>query len=88
MSDHTEPIGTSTRKGIDPGGENTLELERATGVSNSGLSRFLWGQRGLTPESVDRLARQRGLGIWWDASAAVFERDSEGVELADAFSTV
>jgi hypothetical protein len=34
------------------------------------------------------LARQRGLRIWRDASAAVFEGDAEGVELADAFFTM
>ena len=34
------------------------------------------------------LARQRGLRIWWGASAAVLEGDSEGVELADALSTM
>ncbi len=34
------------------------------------------------------LTRQRGLWIWRDAFAAVFQCDSEGVELADAFSTM
>ena len=37
---------------------------------------------------ADALARQRGLRIGWDASAAVLEGDSKGVELANSFWAV
>ena len=47
-------------------------------------------QQFFTDETVfmAALARQRGLRIWWDASAAVLEGNAEGVELADSLSAV
>ncbi len=38
--------------------------------------------------SVPNLTRQRGLRIGRDASAAVFEGDAEGMELANSLSAV
>ena len=38
-------------------GQSTYRLERETGVSNAALSRFLRQNRGLTLETVDKLAK-------------------------------
>lgn len=58
-----DTISGQLRWHLEHCGENNLELERATGVSNGGLSRFLRGQRGMTLDSVDRLATHLGLRL-------------------------
>ena len=44
-------------------GQSTYRLDRETGVSNASLSRFLRGKRGLTLESLDKLAKHLGLRL-------------------------
>jgi antitoxin component HigA of HigAB toxin-antitoxin module len=44
-------------------GQSTYRLERETGISNAALSRFLRQNRGLTLETVDKLAKHLGLRL-------------------------
>jgi hypothetical protein len=44
-------------------GEPPIKLARAAKVAPSVLSRFLAGERGLTTESIDRIAEALG-GLW------------------------
>ncbi|MHC4064243.1 MAG: helix-turn-helix domain-containing protein [Planctomycetota bacterium] len=49
-------------------GESNYRLERETGISNAALSRFLRQNRGLTLETVDKLAKHLGLRLVRDAN--------------------
>ena len=44
-------------------GASTYRLQKETGVHNSVLSRFLRGERGLSLESIDALAKHLGLRL-------------------------
>ncbi len=44
-------------------GESTYALEKATGVSNASVGRFLRGERGLNTASVDALCAHLGLKL-------------------------
>jgi len=48
---------------LERSGQSTYRLERETGVSNAALSRFLRQNRGLTLETVDKLAKYLGLRL-------------------------
>lgn len=53
----------SLRRLIERSGLSRYEIARQSGVSESSLSRFLSGERGLTTDSVDRLAAFLGLSL-------------------------
>ncbi len=44
-------------------GESLADIERATGISNAVLSRFVRGERTLTLPTADKLARHLGLEL-------------------------
>ena len=44
-------------------GETLCEVEQATGIHNSMLSRFLRGERGLRLENLDTLGEYLGLRV-------------------------
>ena len=44
-------------------GETLCDVERATGIHNSMLSRFLRGERGLRLENLDTLSEHLGLRV-------------------------
>lgn len=49
-------ISAQIRKAIETIGMSQYEIAKLSGVTQAGLSRFMWGKRGLTLLSVDRLA--------------------------------
>ncbi len=63
MSKQHVTVTEALQRVILDSGLNTVEIERATGVSNANLSRFLRGKRGLSLVSVDRLAKHFGLEL-------------------------
>lgn len=54
-------VSESLRQAIIESGQSTAALQRATGVANGAISRFLRSERSLTLSSVDRLAAHLGL---------------------------
>jgi transcriptional regulator with XRE-family HTH domain len=51
------------RRIIAESGLSRYEIARRTGVDESALSRFMSGERGLTTDSIDRLAPALGLEL-------------------------
>ena len=58
-----DTISGQLRWHLEHSGESTYRLELETGVSNAALSRFLRQNRGLTLETVDKLAKHLGLRL-------------------------
>jgi len=58
-----ERLSDQLRRIIAESGLSRYELARRSGVEQSALSRFVNGQRGLTTESLDRLAEALGLEL-------------------------
>ena len=58
-----DTISGQLRWYLERSGQSTYRLERETGVSNAALSRFLRQNRGLTLETVDKLAKYLGLRL-------------------------
>lgn len=63
MSRKMQSVSEALRKAILDCGENTMELERSTNVSNAILSRFLRRERGLALSTADKLASHLGLEL-------------------------
>ena len=51
------------RRYLEHCGETLCEVEQATGIHNSMLSRFLRGERGLRLENLDTLGEYLGLRV-------------------------
>ncbi|MHC4089171.1 MAG: helix-turn-helix domain-containing protein [Planctomycetota bacterium] len=51
------------RRYLEHCGQSTYRLERERGISNAALSRFLRQNRGLTLETVDKLAKHLRLRL-------------------------
>ena len=65
----TKPASVMTRSVACVGGSRSrLSAELGMGVSNAALSRFLRQNRGLTLETVDKLAKHLGLRLVRDKS--------------------
>ena len=71
-----QSLSDQLRRIIAESGLSRYELARRSGVEQSALSRFVNGQRGLTTESLDRLARTLGLEL--TAKPPVFKRKKGG----------
>ncbi len=56
-------ISNQVKQAIAESGESLNELGRQTGVSDSQLSRFMRGERGLNTTTLDRLAEYLGLEL-------------------------
>ncbi len=63
MGRRNTTISQVLREAITGSGESLADLERATGVSNAVLSRFVRGERTLTLPTADKLARHLGLEL-------------------------
>jgi len=61
-------LSDQVRAGVDACGESRYAIAKATGISNSTLSRFMSGERGLTTTALDTLAEHLGLRIIVDES--------------------
>ena len=54
------------RKAIDDSGESRYAIAKATGIDESALSKFYNGQRGITTDTLDRLAEHLELRVVMD----------------------
>lgn len=63
MAKHHVTISEALRQIILESGLTEIEIERATGVSNANLNRFMRGKRGLSLATVDKLAEHFGLEL-------------------------
>lgn len=57
------PVSDEVRRSIRGSSRSQADLSRATGLSESSLSRFVAGRRGLSLRSIDRLCQILGLQI-------------------------
>lgn len=64
------------RRIIAESGLSRYEIFKRSGVEQSALSRFVHGERGLTTESIDKLAETLGLELV--ARPAKKKRESKG----------
>lgn len=51
------------REAIQDADETRYAIAKATGIAESALSRFMSGERGLTTETLDKLAEHLGLEV-------------------------
>ncbi len=63
MGRRNTTISQVLRKAITKSGESLADLQRATGISDAVLSRFVRGERTLTLPTADKLARHLGLEL-------------------------
>ena len=63
MGRRNTTISQVLRKAITKSGESLADLQRATGISDTVLSRFVRGERTLTLLTADKLARHLGLEL-------------------------
>ena len=56
-------ISQVLRKAMTKSSESLADLQRATGISDAVLSRFVRGERTLTLPTADKLARHLGLEL-------------------------
>jgi transcriptional regulator with XRE-family HTH domain len=61
-------LSDQVRHAIKTCGQSRYAIAKATGISNSTLSRFMSGERGLTMKALDILADHLGLNIVVDES--------------------
>lgn len=54
------------RQAIDDSGKTRYRISKETGISESTLSKFCLGQRGLSMDALDRLGEYLGLRIVTD----------------------
>ena len=59
----TPSVSEQLRKALKDSGQTTSELQDATGVDRSVLSRFMRGERGMTTPSLDSLCAHLGLRL-------------------------
>ena len=64
-------LSDSVRKAIDECGESRYAIAKATGIDESALAKFYNGHRGITTDTLDRLAEYLELRI-------VMERKPKG----------
>jgi plasmid maintenance system antidote protein VapI len=62
-------LSDEVRKAIDDSGESRYAIAKATGVDESALGKFYNGQRGITTDTLDRLAEHLELRIVMDRKA-------------------
>jgi transcriptional regulator with XRE-family HTH domain len=58
------PFSEQLRQAIESSGTSRYALARSVGISDSALSRFMSGERGLTLASLDKLADALGLEVF------------------------
>jgi len=58
-----QPVTNKLKRIIAECGLSRYEIARRSGVSEAALSRFVNGQRGLSTDTLDRLARTLGLEL-------------------------
>ncbi len=63
MRNEPQTVSEALREAIRESGQSAREIERATGVHNGMLSRFLRDERGLSTPTVDKLANHLGLRL-------------------------
>ncbi len=63
MGRRNTTISQVLRKAIAESGKSLADLQRATGISDTVLSRFVRGERTLTLPTADKLARHLGLEL-------------------------
>ncbi|MGB2987637.1 MAG: helix-turn-helix transcriptional regulator [Phycisphaerae bacterium] len=63
MARKAPKVSEALRQAIADSGKPMTSIERATGVHNSALSRFMRGERTLTLTTVDILARHLELEL-------------------------
>lgn len=56
-------ISDQLKKAIEECGQSRYRISQETGIEEAALSRFVNGKRGLTLETVDRLADYFGLRL-------------------------
>ncbi|MFQ5733600.1 MAG: helix-turn-helix domain-containing protein [Planctomycetaceae bacterium] len=56
-------LSDQVRDAVDSCGESRYAIAKATGISNSTLSRFMSGERGLTTTALDILSEYLELNI-------------------------
>jgi plasmid maintenance system antidote protein VapI len=59
-------LSDEVRKAIDDSGESRYAIAKATGIDESALGKFYNGQRGITTDTLDRLAEHLKLRIVMD----------------------
>ena len=59
----TAKLSDQVRKAIDDSGESRYAIAKATGIDESALAKFYNGQRGITTDTLDRLAEYLRLRI-------------------------
>jgi plasmid maintenance system antidote protein VapI len=59
-------LSDEVRKAIDDSGESRYAIAKATGIDESALGKFYNGQRGITTDTLDRLAEHLELRIVMD----------------------
>jgi len=63
MSHRTIKLGDQIRNAVDRCGQSRYAISKATGISQSTLTRFMSGERGLPMKTLDRLADYLDLNI-------------------------
>ena len=58
-----QKLSDSVRQAINESGESRYAIAKATGIDESALAKFYNGQRGITTDTLDRLAEYLGLRI-------------------------
>jgi plasmid maintenance system antidote protein VapI len=61
-----QTISDAVRQAIDECGESRYSIAKATGIDQAALSKFYNGQRGITTDTLDRLAEYLELRIVMD----------------------
>ena len=63
MTERAESVSQSLRRAICESRQTLMQIEDKTGVDPGRLSRFMRGERGLTLNAVDALAKHFGLKL-------------------------
>lgn len=66
MARKPKTISDQVRQAIDASGLTRYEIAKRAGIDQSALSKFYHGQRGITTETLDKIAKVLGLRITID----------------------